>query len=371
MASTTRSTLSAMPYRWFFSFGYRRNRADVDRIKALVDTAAAHGLNGMVLSSFGLDGITKWNDGEIDLLKEIAAHCEKRGIELIPTGFGTGYGGTALGFSRSFAAALPVTVPLVARDGKLLPEQGENLLVNADLAEHTGDRLVGYTTQDQPGVVSFVDPDAARGRPAIRFESFTANAHGHGRLAQDVVVQSGRTYRFSFRAKTRDLVPAKRLRATVLSNGRAIARVQPGLKSTQDWTDVALDFISTVDDTISIYVGIWGGRKGTFWLSGLDFREYGTVSDIARREGTPIRMTNHDGQRAYVEGEDFEPIVCKRDLGNLVVPEGSSIRDGDKLALSCYRIPYVAHSWGKQISLCMSNPELYAHWERQARALHD
>ena len=371
MTFTSDSALSAMPCRWFFSFGFRRNRADVDRIKALIDTAADHGLNGMVLSSFGLDGITKWGEGEIDLFREVAAHCEKRRIELIPTGFGTGYGGTAMGFNRSLAAALPVTMPLVVRGGMLLPEHGENLLVNADLTDHAGDRLAGYATQDQPGTVSFVDHDAANGKTAIRFENFTANPHGHGRLAQRVVVRSGRTYRFSFRAKTRGLAPASRLRATVLSNGRSIARISPGLRPTQDWTEVALDFISTVDDTISLYVGIWGGRQGTFWLADLDFREHGTISDIARRDGTPIRMANRDGERVYVEGEDFEPIVCRPGLDHLAVPVGSSIEDGEKLALSCYRIPYVAHSWGKQVSLCMSNPELYAHWDRQARALYD
>lgn len=86
-----------LPYRWVFSFGYGRNRRDVDRIKGLIDTAAAHGLNGMVLFSFGLDRVTPWRDKDIALLKEIAAHCDRKGIELIPTGCSLGYSGDARG----------------------------------------------------------------------------------------------------------------------------------------------------------------------------------------------------------------------------------------------------------------------------------
>ena len=362
-------TTPALDRRWVFSFGYRRNRDDVEKIKSLVDTAAAHGLNGMVLASFGLDGVTQWTEEDHALLREVAAHCEKRQIELIPTGFGTGYGGTATGFNRSFSAALPVAVSLVARDGKLLPVSGENLLVNGDLADRAGNRFADYTTQDQPGEVSFADPDVADGKTAIRFGNFTSNEHGHGRLAQDVVIRAGRTYRFSFKAKTRDLRPANRLSASVLADGRALARVRPGLKRTQDWTEVTLDFISTIDDTVSLYTGIWRGRSGTFWLSDLDFREYGMVSDIVRRKGTPVELRSLDRDRVYVEGLDFEPIECKAGLDHLVLM-GSAIREGERLALSCYRIPYVAHPWGKQLSLCMSNPALYDHWEAQARALH-
>jgi hypothetical protein len=132
--------------RWFFCFGYGRNRQDVDEIKSLVRTAADHGLNGMVLSSFGLDGITLWSEKDFALLREVQDVCREEGIELIPTGFSVGYGGAALDYDPNFAAALPVSIRLEARGGKAVPVAGGDLLINGDLEQHEGASSVTPST---------------------------------------------------------------------------------------------------------------------------------------------------------------------------------------------------------------------------------
>lgn len=359
-----------LKYRWFFSFGYGRNREDVEKIKSLIDIGAAHGLNGMVLSSFGLDSITRWNENDISLLKEIADYCVEKGIELIPTGFSVGYGGGALGHDRSFAAALPAAISLKVEGGKIVPAAAENLLENGDLEEHADDRFEGYAFTDQPGEVSFADTLAVSGKSSIRFENFGANEHGHGRIMQKVAVAPGRTYRFSFKIKTRDLEPVSGLKAMVHAEGRSLASLSLTVKPTQDWTDVTLDYINASEEEVGLYAGIWGGKSGKFWLDDLRFYEYGTLSDIVRREGTPLELESRDRDAAFVEGVDFETIECLRQLEYVTLRRGSSIREGENLELSCYKIPYVTHSWGRQMSLCMSNPELYDYWEAQAERLH-
>lgn len=359
-----------LKYRWFFSFGYGRNRGDVEQIKSLIDVGAAHGLNGMVLSSFGLDSVTRWNEEDISLLKEIADYCAEKQIELIPTGFSVGYSGGALGYNRSFAAALPATISLKVEEGKIVPAAGENLLVNGDLEEHTNNRFEGYAFTDQPGEVSFADTLAASGKTSIRFENFGANEHGHGRIMQTVAVRPGRTYRFSCKLKTQDLEPISGLKAMVYAGGRSLTSLSPPVKPTQDWTDVTLDFINASEEEVHLYVGIWGGKSGKFWVDDLRFYGYGTLSDIVRREGTPLELKSRDRDMVFVEGEDFEAIQCLGELDHVPLLPGSSIREGEHLELSCYKIPYVTHSWGRQISLCMSNPELYDYWEIQAKELH-
>jgi hypothetical protein len=97
----------------------------------------------MVLSSFGLDSVTRWGEKDTAMLKEVAAYCAEKQIELIPTGFSAGYGGGALGYNRNFAAALPATISLTVKNGQLIPASGSNLLKNGDLEEHTGDRFSG------------------------------------------------------------------------------------------------------------------------------------------------------------------------------------------------------------------------------------
>lgn len=360
-----------MPYRWFFSFGLDRNRADVDRIKALVDTAAAHGLNGMVLSSFDLDAVSRWKESDVALLKELSDHCAKKGVELIPTGFSVGYGGAALAYDRSFAAALPAVIRLKVAGGRMVPAPSSNLLKNGGLEEHNGDRFPGYGFHDRPGEVSLADSQAASGRTSIRFENFGQFEHGHGRINQEVAVKPGHAYRLKLKLKTQDLVPVSGLKLMVYANGRSLADVAPDVKPTQDWTEIVLDYVNQDQQQVLVYAGIWEGKSGRFWLDDLSFSEFGDLTDIVRRDGAPLRLRSLDRNLTFEEGRDFEAIRCLHWQDSVRVPAGSALRDGENLELACYKIPFVLHPWGKQISLCMSNPKLYEYWEGEARRLHE
>ena len=359
-----------LKHRWFFSFGYGRNRKGVEDIESLIDVGADHGLNGMVLSSFGLDSITRWKERDVALLKELAAYCEKKQIELIPTGLSVGYGGGALGHDRSFAAALPATVSLKAEGGRIVPAPSANLLKNGDLEEHTNNRFKGYGFHDQPGEISFVDSRANSGKSSIRFENFGASERGHGRINQKVTVTPGRMYRLTLKIRTEDLQPVSGLKAMVYADGRSLTDMHPNVKTTQDWTETSLDYVNKGEESVIIYIGIWGGKSGKFWLDDLKFCEYADLSDIPRGQGTPLSLRSKDRDKVFVEGNDFGEIRCLRQLKFVRIPRASSIKEGEELVLSCYKIPGVHHSWGKQVSLCMSNPELYAYWEQQAKELH-
>jgi len=355
--------------RWFFSFGYGRRRADVDKIKSLIDTGAAHGLNGMVLSSFGLDGITRWNNSDIELLREVQAHCRQRQVELVPTGFSVGYGGGALGHDRDFAAALPTVIRLRAKGAKLIPVFGDNLLKNGDLEQHTNGRFAGFAFHDQPGEISFPDTVATTGKTSVRFTNLASNAHGHGRIMQQVSVRPGRPYRLSFRIKTQDLEPVSGIKAMILKDTGTLASLNPRLKSTQDWTHVSLNFMNHSETEVKVYVGIWGGKSGTFWLDDLRLCEGSTLGDIVQRAGAPLALRSLDRDMSFVQGRDFKTIPNLRELNQVSLTANTSIREGEALELACYKIPSVSHAWGKQISLCMSNPDLYTYWENQARKL--
>ena len=358
--------------RWFFCFGYGRNRQDVDEIKSLIRTAADHGLNGMVLSSFGLDGITLWSEKDFALLREVQDVCREEGIELVPTGFSVGYGGAALGHDPNFAAALPVSIRLEARGGKAVPVAGGDLLINGDLEQHEGGRFLGYAFHDRPGEISFVDTAvASSGGTSVRFENFGASEYGHGRIMQKVAVEPGRSYRFTLKIKTQGLDPVSAVQALALSEGSTLASVRPTLQPTQDWTEVALDFITTGETEVNVYAGVWEGRSGRFWLDDLQVREYCSLADIVRREGTPLELRSLDRQATFVEGVDFDRVENRRDLEAITLTPGTSVREGERLVLACYKAPFVGHPWGRQISLCMSNPDLYDYWEAQARRMHE
>lgn len=157
----------------------------------------------------------------------------------------------------------------------------------------------------------------------------------------------------------------------VYADGHALAEVYPDVKPTQDWTELVLDYANGEHQEVALYVGIWEGKSGRFWLKDLAFREYADLSDIPRREGTPMTLRSSERDKVFEEGRDFQPIRCLQQLDAVPLSPGSSIRDGEHLELSCYKIPYVTHPWGRQISLCMSNPKLYDYWESQARRLYE
>ena len=358
--------------RWFFSFGYGRNRAGVDKIKELIDVAAERGLNGMVLSTFGLDGVSRWKAKDVALLKEVAEYCARKNIELIPTGFSAGYGGGALGHDRSFAAGLPTTLSLIARGGRLFVDSSRDLVVNGGLEQHARNRFKGYGFHDRPGAVSFADTRvAAAGKSSVRFEGFGKFPHGNGRITQKVAVEPGRTYRLTFKIKTENVNPVSGLKAMVYANRESLASIQPNVKATQDWTRISLEYINTDRKEITLYIGIWAGKSGRFWVDDISFSQSGDLSSIVRRKGAPLSLKSRDRKVTFAEGKDFRKIPCMNRLESIDLPPGSSIKAGEQLELSCYKIPYVNHSWGKQISLCMSNPELYEYWGKEAGRLYE
>jgi hypothetical protein len=321
-----------------------------------------------------LDSITRWNQTDIVLLKAIQAHCDQTQIELIPTGFSAGYGGGALGHNRNFAAALPVSLSLVAKNNRIVPAPSKNILKNGNLETHANGRFSGFGFHDQPGEVTFVDTECvASGKTAMRLENFTANEHGHGRLNQKISVQPGRSYRFSFTIKTQDLQPSGGVRMLILKdNGKGtLASHNPTLKPTQDWTEVSFEFLNNQETTLLVYAGIWGGQSGQFWLDDLNLRENNTLSNVVTRKGTPRNLRSLDRSKTFVEGRDFEAIRNLRSLDQVRRLPDSTIHEGERLELTCYKIPSISHAWGDQISLCMSNPDLYTYWEAQARRLHD
>ena len=95
------------PKRWVYVGADLATDNDLAKIREIIETAAAHGLNGMVLSA-GLDHIDLQPPAYIARLQQLKQLCDKLGIEIIPSGFGTGYGGALLAHDRNLAEGLPV-----------------------------------------------------------------------------------------------------------------------------------------------------------------------------------------------------------------------------------------------------------------------
>lgn len=372
-----RAQAKIYPYRWVYVSRSLQSDQHVAEIRAIAETAAAHGLNGLVLAA-GLDRLDLQPPAYFDRLRQVQNLCRQHELELIPIIFSVGYGGAVLSHDRHLAEGLPVRDALFVVSGgeARLVADPQPVWVNGGMEDYSGDRLRGYALQEQPGTVSFVDTEIRyEGRAALRFENFTSNANGHGRLMQEIEVRPGRCYRLSFWLKSDQLTPASAFRLQVLGlDGRSLAPWSPQVRPTEDWRQFSWGFNSADRDRVRVYLGVWGGRAGRFWLDDLRIEEVGLLN-VLRRPGTPISVRSEESGTEYEEGRDFLRIVDERltfrfdhDPPAIGLTPDSRIRDGERLRVDYYHGVSINDG---QVSVCMSEPKLYEIWREQVRLMRE
>lgn len=363
------------PCRWVYVSRGLRSDHDVEDIRAIVRTAAEHGLNGMVLAA-GLDRLDLQPPEYFTRLEAVKAICKKRGIAIIPIIFSAGYGGSVLAHDKNLAAGIGVRDALFVVKGNEARHVADPpaRIVNGGFERYKGHRVEGFRFHDKPGTISFVDTEVCHsGRASLRFQDFTKDPHLHGRVMQEVTVQPHRSYRVTCWVRTENLAPADRLLVQVLAKGRYIAPQRLRVPSTTGWRRVTSAFNSLDYTTVGIYAGTWGARSGRFWVDDLAIEEVGLVN-ILRRPGTPVTVCNETTGAAYEEGRDYAPIADPRlnfrfdhDGPPIRLLEGGRISDGERLRVGYYH--GIAINRG-QVSVCMSEPKVQEIWRKQVRLIH-
>ena len=360
--------------RWVWIFGWNlKTDGDVAEITKVLESGAAHGINGAVISC-GLDSLSTMKPDFSRRLDEVQRTCERLKIELIPAGFGVGYGGTALLHDKYLAEGLPVVdAPFLVQgqSARLVPDAVARI-INGGFEEFRGNRFNGFNFSDQPGEISFADTEVKHsGKASLRMENFTANPHGHGRVMQEVHVLPHRCYRVSVWVKTENLQPAGAFAISVLNKDRSIASLRSSVSPTSDWEKIQFLFNSASFETVRLYAGVWGGKSGKFWLDDWALEEVGPIN-VLRRPGTPEAVKSADGATTYAEGRDYEPLIdpaytpyyIDRSVPSLKLSPGSRIQDGERLRVSWYHS--LAINKG-QVSVCMAEPELYEIFDSEAK----
>jgi hypothetical protein len=367
------------PYRWVWVFGWDLDKdSDLKDIQGLLETAAQHGINGAVLEA-GLDTMTHQDPPFFVRLQKLQATCDRLGIELIPACFSIGYGGPGLSENKNLAEGLSVQdAPFtVSKDTARIVPDASVRIANGDFEEFQTkkNQFASFDFADDPGKISFVDTQVKHGGQAsLRFENFTANQYGHGRINQTIHVKPHRVYRLSAWVKTENLSPVDGFNMTALVDGdRDLSPRKYSLKPTGDWKKISTLFNSMDNDKLTLYIGMWGGKAGKLWIDDWSIEEVGPIN-VLRRPGTPVSVKSADGKTTYVEGKDFAPLKdpnfrfweIDRPSPALHLLPGSAIKDGDSLLVSWYH-PMVIY--GEQVAVCMAEPELYEILDRQAAAL--
>ncbi len=360
---------------WVFGWGLTRDE-DVPQIIAILEDAAKHGYNGAVFSA-NLDALCKQPPEYFRRLKQVKDACDRLKMELIPSVFSVGYGGGVLWHDSNLAEGMPVKDALFVVQGNEARHIPDTMvsIANGGFEEYEGYRMRAFAFHDEPGVVSFPDTQVAHsGKASLRFENFRAQPAGNARVMQEVKVHPYRCYRMSVWVKTEGLQPSANLRMLVLAGDRDLAPRTFSVPATSDWRKLTTIFNSLANEKVLVYVGVWDGQSGKFWVDDWTLEEVGPVN-VLRRPGTPVTVKSEDGSITYQEGKDYAPLTdpnfsawraVEYDAPALKLLPGSRIRDGQRLRVSWYHPMLIYDS---QVTVCMAEPALYEIFEHEAKLL--
>jgi len=147
--------------RWVYVSRSFSTDEHVEEVRAIAQTASEHGLTAIVLS--GMDRISLGSPEYLERLRKVKTIADQYHLEIIPSGFNTGYGGAILDHNKNLAEGMLVKDALfVARDGEArFVADSPAKLQNGGFEQFQGDRFTAFDNQDEPGRRTFVDTTVA------------------------------------------------------------------------------------------------------------------------------------------------------------------------------------------------------------------
>lgn len=365
-----------LPYRWVWLQTNLLPEQNMPKVESIMRRAAKAGYTGIVLSDSKFSILDRMFEPYFKHVEQIKALAKEFKLELIPTVFDIGYSEGILAHDPNLVEGLPVKdAPFVVRGGKAEVVQDEApTLKNGGFEEARGDTATGWGFQDGPGKNSFIDRiEKHSGEASLRFEGDGTPNPGapNWRINQMLALKPLRYYRLSFWVKTRDLANNGAFNVALLppsEPGRSLSHLTISVKPTQDWEMRQVLFNSLGNSEALAYIGLWGAKKGSFWLDDVKIEELGPVN-IVRREGCPLAVKGEDGPH-YEEGRDYLPVKDEKMgmvpyIGNfeiyhlappIVLTPGSRIKEGQRLRVSFYHPAFI---YGMQTTCCLTDPKVY------------
>lgn len=309
LASVALQSGQLFPVRWFYMQTNLAVEANAQEVIHVMDRAHLAGYNGMVItdSKFGI--LDRVQPSYFEHAAKIRAKAKEFGIEIIPAVADMGWSSSLLAHNVNLIEGQPVKqAPFVVKGGTLQPVR-EVAYANGGMEATDGSRLQGFSFQDGPGTSTVIDSTVKHeGRQSIRFENFKlGNPGANARLMHGLAVRPWQQYRAKFWLKTEGVQNSGDIRCFAMGEGgKVLSFMDVGAKSTQDWTEHTIVFNSQDFSKLTLYIGIWGGVSGRFWVDDIRVEVAGFLN-VLRRKGTPVKIETQDG-KSLLEGKDFDEI---------------------------------------------------------------
>jgi len=361
---------------WFYLQKNLYVEANLAAAIELVERAADSGYTTVVLADYKLGVIDLYDTDYTSNLQEFASAAQAAGVEVIPSLVPIGYSNAFFQHDPNLIEGQPVIdCEFRASGGQAdVVQDPATAVVNGGFENHTGDSFSGWTQMDGAGVSTFADAGVRHsGATSIRFENFPAgNEFGNDRIRQDLAVEPWQCYALSFWLRTDAVAPVSRLwiRAFTPDVSRLLSYLTFDIDPTQNWRQYHLIFNSQDQDSIALYMGIWSGESGRFWLDDVTIENTGLIN-LLRRSGAPLTVTSADGATVYAEGADYEyvsdPLMGHAgsytgtfDLYHarpvITLTPGSAIGEGQDLLVDYYHAAFV---YDMQGACCLREPGVF------------
>jgi hypothetical protein len=254
---------------------------NIDKLETVWSRAAKAGYTHVLLADSKFSRLGEMDRRYFDHVARVKRIAADLRLTIAPAVFPVGYSNDLLFADPNLAEGLPVKdQPFVVKGGAAQPVVDPAIKLD--------------NLQFKDDVVTVENGVATVGET-------TANA----RLNFAVPVKPFRCYHVSVRIKTDNYTGQPEIKA-LAPDGASLQWQNLGVKRTQDWTEHHVVFNSLDHAKVNVYLGAWGGGKGT--LQWKDWRiEEAPLVNLLRRPGAPL-VVKVDGGRELAEGTDFEPL---------------------------------------------------------------
>ncbi|MGA2297396.1 MAG: T9SS type A sorting domain-containing protein [FCB group bacterium] len=361
--------------RWVCAFHNLLVSQQITDLNKILDTMVTYKMNGICHTDFKYNILQTEPNYYFDNAKQFKNLAYERGIEIIPGVANIGWSDGILDLHPNLAEGLPTsaTYYMESDTGRLIPDSRVTIpnggFENVDSkGNFTGWSFYdpNYPTQDKTVFKS--------GTASVKCTNFDGKSAS--RFILKIICQPLRGYLLSAYCKTQNF------------NGNQIQLYVAGQKVTSrpltftsfnipatstGWINTEVQFNTLDYDTIYVYCGAWKAYSGIIWWDDFQIKDLG-LTNILRRDGTPLTVKNKLTNQTYQEGIDFEPVVDSimlRQYGNYgpyhQPPKfkrklTGNIHNGDSLLISSYH-PFTSisdNSGNGSVMVCVSEDTLYS-----------
>jgi hypothetical protein len=277
--------------RWIYIPTNFQVDARANDVVALMERSAKVGYTHALVADSKFSRLATVMPNYAPNVEKVKVAAAKLGIEIVPAVFPVGYSNDLLFHDPNLAEGLPVKdAPFVVKDGV------------ATIVADPAIALPGGEMNDRKGW-DFIDDTLELDGGGMRSKATDANA----RLNKKLKVSPFRQYHVSVRIRTAGFGGGIPEIKAIGKNGRQLQWTNLKVSADQDWTRYDVTFNSLDSEEVGLYLGIWGGHRGTLWWDDATVSQCGP-SNLLRRPGAPLVIRKADGT-TLVEGKDFEKVA--------------------------------------------------------------